>query len=105
MIVVEARLLSAVDSSRDRMLCRVEIANDGTGTATRANYDVRLYGSHGRRIRTARVDDYARGRWPAWCLVQLAMVALGGEAIKDVLESAATTVINRALGREEKHGR
>lgn len=78
MIVVEANLLSAIHSSRDANLCRVEIANDGTGTISRGNYAVRLYArSNGRLIRTTRVENWPRNAKPAWRLIQAAMEALG----------------------------
>lgn len=77
MIVVEANLLSAISSSRDANLCRVEIANDGTGSASRGNYVVRLYARNdGRLIRTARVDNWPRNAKPAWRLIQAALAAL-----------------------------
>lgn len=77
MIEVTMELRSAVSSSRDRNLCRLEIANDGTGTATRGNYNVRLYArNNGRLIRTARVESWPRNARPAWCLLAAAMEAL-----------------------------
>lgn len=78
MIVVHAHLFSAVSASRDDTLCRVEIANDGTGTAARGNYDVRLYsrGERGRLIRTARITNYPRNAVPAWRLIAAAMAAI-----------------------------
>ena len=77
MIVVEMQLCSAISSSRDRQLCKVKIVNDGTSTkASRGNYDVTLYGCDGRRIRTARVENYPRNAKPAWRLLQAAMEAL-----------------------------
>lgn len=81
MIVVEARLHSAISSSRDATLCRVEIANDGTGTSSRGNYNVRLYsrGWRARLIRTARVENYPRNAVPAWRLIAAAMAALEGD--------------------------
>lgn len=71
-------LKSAIHSSRDANLCRIEIANDGTGTASRANYDVRLYARNdGRLVRTARVENWPRNAKPAWRLLQAGMEALG----------------------------
>jgi hypothetical protein len=76
-IVVEANLLSAVSADRDESLCRVEIVNDGTGSGSRGNYDVRLYArGNGRLIRTARVEGWPRNAKPAWRLIQAAMEAL-----------------------------
>lgn len=78
MIVVEANLVSAVSESRDENLCRVEIANDGTGTLSRGNYNVRLYARNdGRLVRTARVENWPRNAVPAWRLIQKAMEVLG----------------------------
>lgn len=73
-------LRSAIDSSRDESLCRVEVANDGTGTRSRGNYDVRPYArNNGRLIRVARVESWPRNALPAWRLLAAAMAALGGE--------------------------
>lgn len=77
MIVAEVNLVSAISSSRDENLCRVEVVNDGTGTSSRGNYEVRLYArGNGRLIRRARVDGWARNAHPAWRLFQAAMNAL-----------------------------
>lgn len=77
MIVADVELKSAISRDRDANLCRVVITNDGTGTATRGNYDVRLYArNHGRLIRTARVENWPRNAQPAWRLMQAAMAAL-----------------------------
>jgi hypothetical protein len=76
-ITVSMDLHSAISSSRDANLCSLKITNDGTGTPSRGNYNVRLYArSSGRLIRTARVEDYARSSLPAWRLLAAAMAAL-----------------------------
>lgn len=79
MIIVPALLESAIDSSRDELLCELRINNDGTGTGSRANYDVKLYsrGVNGRLIRTARVEGWPRNSKPAWRLIQAAWGAIG----------------------------
>ena len=78
MIVVHAQLESAISPSRDRPLCRVEIANDGTHPSpARGNYDVRLYSRDGRHIRSARIENWPRDAKPAWRLIQAAMESLG----------------------------
>lgn len=77
MIVVQANLRSAIHRSRDRSLCRVEIANVATnGRGSRADYEVRLYSRDGRHIRTATVENWPRTAKPAWRLVQAAFAAL-----------------------------
>lgn len=78
MIVVPIHLVSAISRDNDASLGRVEIGNDGTGTATRGSYDVRLYsaGASPRLIRTARVEDWPRAQRPAWRLIAAAFAAL-----------------------------
>lgn len=79
MISADVKLESAISPDRDALLCRVEIVNDGSGTRTRGNYDVRLYprGGSNRPIRTARVENWPRQARPPWRLFQAAMEALG----------------------------
>ena len=78
MIRVDVQLESAVSEDRNERLCQVVIANDGTGTGSLGNYDVRLYarGENGRLIRQARVEGYPRRVHPAWRLIAAAMRAL-----------------------------
>ena len=38
MILIEVKLVSAVDSKRSRLLGKAFIANDGTGTSSKGNY-------------------------------------------------------------------
>jgi hypothetical protein len=77
MIVVDMELHSALSSSNDANLCRVEIANDGTGGSSRGNYNVRLFArNNGRLIRSARVENWPRNSLPAWRLLAAAMEAL-----------------------------
>lgn len=83
MIVTHMELRSAIHESRDANLCRVEIANDGTGSHTRGNYNVRLYArNNGRLIRTARVENWPRNDRPAWRLLAAAMEALSEAVVK-----------------------
>jgi hypothetical protein len=79
MIVVEAKLISAISPSRDATLCRVEIANDGTGTDTRRNYKVKLFsrGDQSRLIREVQLQGWPAKARPAWRLVEAAFAALG----------------------------
>jgi hypothetical protein len=59
-IVVSVELKSAIHPSRDTMLGRVEIVNDGTGSRTVGNYDVRVYDRSGRLTKTTRVENWRR---------------------------------------------
>lgn len=80
MIVVEAKLVSAIDPSRDETLCRMEIANIG-GTHARGDYQVRLYsrGEKPRLIREANIYNWPRQAKPAWRLIQAAFEILDPE--------------------------
>lgn len=77
MIVTTMDLRSAISSDRDDNLCTVVISNDGTGSSSKGNYDVKLFArSNGRLIRTARVEAWSRNAHPAWRLLAAAMKAL-----------------------------
>lgn len=45
---------------RKKTLAYLEIINDGTGTASRGNYDVRVFSRAGRLIRSGRVENWPR---------------------------------------------
>lgn len=77
MIIVQAALLSGIDSSMSS-LGRLEITNDGTGTASKGNYIVVLYsrGANGRKIRTAKIKNWPRNAKTAWALVTAAIEAV-----------------------------
>lgn len=71
MIIVEAKLISAIDASSET-LCRMEIANLGTGTTARGNYKVKLYsrGKKPRLIKETTIYNWPRQAKPAWRLIQ-----------------------------------
>lgn len=77
MIIINATLLSAIDGLESN-LGELRIANDGTGTATRGNYNVKLYsaGKKPRLIRTARIENWPRKSKTAWALVTEAVNAV-----------------------------
>lgn len=82
MIVVEAQLIPHNNKSAPRTnLCRVEIANDGSGTRTFGNYEVRLYskGDSPRLLKTVRIVNWPRQRKPAWRLISEAFRLLDVE--------------------------
>ena len=99
MIEVVMHLDSAVSSSRDCVLGSLYIANDGTGTLERRNYDVYLmrkpkrgnpavppreltcpshpdYAKRPKAHRRARVEGHASDAYPPLVLVQKALNAL-----------------------------
>lgn len=84
MIVVQAKLISAVDG-REEILGTLIIANDGTGTRTLSSYDVwqgrrnqrDLREIHDKPTRRARVENYPRQRLSPWRLVARALAGLG----------------------------
>ena len=79
MIVVTVELLSAVTGARTHLGTAV-IANDGRGTVTSGNYDVRL-SKRGRPAdiwRRGRVEGFPRKRLGAWDLLYRALRATVG---------------------------
>lgn len=58
-------------------LAQVTIANDGTGTSSRGNYNVVAISKTGRVIRKARVENWARKSKPPLALLRAALEALG----------------------------
>lgn len=76
MIRVEM-VLNPFSGGANKLLCVVEIVNDGTvQTPRRGNYTVRLKDQRGRLIRQAHVENYPRLAYPAWRLLVRAMNAL-----------------------------
>jgi hypothetical protein len=77
MIVTPMYLLSAAGSSRDEVLCRVEIDNI-SDRGSRADYRVRLYarGDRRRLVKENHVINYPKKALPAWRLLSAAMHAL-----------------------------
>jgi hypothetical protein len=75
MIIVDMELKSAVSSSRDRNLGRIEISNIGQDDrGSYADYRVRLYArNHGRCIREVEIIGWPKKAQPAWRLIQEAM--------------------------------
>lgn len=59
MIVVSVDLKSAIHSSRDRPLGRLDVANVG-GTNTRGDYEVRVYDRAGRFVRKTEIKNWPR---------------------------------------------
>lgn len=85
MIVVEVKLHSAI-TGKVTTLGTMTIANDGTGTTSRGNYDVKVIKKSRKHpvglsasvgssdvFRTAKVKNYARNSRPIWDLVALAL--------------------------------
>lgn len=68
MIRVTVELISAVDSSRNRILGRMEIANDTTGDAEIGNYEGTLQAEYCRG-RKGQVLNFNRQSQSVWSLV------------------------------------
>lgn len=85
-IVVKVELWPRGDQKRARNLGVAEIENDGTGTAARGNYCVRLFkfgeradGSPSRAVwREGRIEGFDRAKRGGWDLLFLALRALVG---------------------------
>jgi len=85
MIIVTVELKSAIDG-RTTKLGEMIIANDGTGTNTKGNYDAFVYRKpkffNWKRLtdnttRTSRVENYSRQSRVIWDLVGLALKNMG----------------------------
>jgi hypothetical protein len=76
-IRVTVELISAIDPSRDRLLGVMEITNDGRGSKTVGDYDVKTRGPAGRVAALGRVLRHRRQADPIWNLVRKACVAAG----------------------------
>jgi hypothetical protein len=100
MIVVNVELKSAIHSSRDRMLGRVEIANVGGGR-TRGDYEVRVYDRGGRHFKTASVKNWPRLQKSALRLVARAFEVAFND--RDQLEPADAPALRPPKGRRQGH--
>lgn len=77
MIVVEVKLVSAIDESRSRTLGKMMIANDGTGSKTKGNYNATVVGPNGGYGKGGRVLNYPREAVAIWNLIRRACEAAG----------------------------
>lgn len=70
MIVIDIKLVSARGREHDRMLGRVKLGNDGTGTKTRGNYTAVFFSRAKRRFKTKRILFYPRKAKSIWALLK-----------------------------------
>ena len=77
MIRVTAELISAISPSRNRHLGELLIANDGTGSDTKSNYNAQFKGEHGGSGKSGTVLDYPRKAVAIWNLIRRACEAAG----------------------------
>ncbi len=70
MLVVKVELWPHGQESQARTLGTIRIANDGTGTPRRGNYDYAMRGGRHRMMKTGRITDYARQAYNPWELVR-----------------------------------
>lgn len=78
MIVVKIELHSA-RTGKVTELGRLHIANDGTGTKSRGNYNVTKIGKRRRKLPpvTARVENFPRLSYSVFRLLRRALEAIG----------------------------
>lgn len=71
MIRVTVELLVRGSEENKRTIAVAEIANDGTGTLARGNYEYTLstQGRGRRKFREGRVEGFERKRWNVWYLM------------------------------------
>ena len=77
MIRITMQLDSHGLGTRVSTIAEVTITNDGTGTATRGNYDVRAIGKNGQTVRVARIENWARKSKPPLALLSAALQEMG----------------------------
>lgn len=82
MINIPIDLWPLGDDMKSRSLGRLTIANDGTGSRERGNYNVTIFGADGRSIRTGKVLDWPRLSRPVFELVIAALQAANYNARK-----------------------
>ena len=58
-------------------IAEVIITNDGTGTITRGNYNVKAIGKNGHIIRKARIENWPRKSKPPLALLSAALQEMG----------------------------
>lgn len=82
MIVVRVELWSAITGAKTE-IARMQIYNDGTGSATRGNYDGVTFRGRGSvqlnrcvRSHSGRVEGYARQARHIWNLVAIMLRAM-----------------------------
>jgi len=80
-IRVTIEMLPHGDESRKRHLGTAIIANDGTGTATQGNYNIRLSrrGQPDSVWKTGRLTGFLRKKFLVWDLLLLALAATVGQ--------------------------
>lgn len=83
MLIVRVELHSAVTGEVSE-IARMEIVNDGTGSARVGNYDARVLRGRSRAAldarqvhKTARLDCWPRQRMHVWSLVGVMLAKLG----------------------------
>ena len=84
MLRVTIELVPFGIESRSRVVRRIYVANDGSGTRTRGNYKVTLKDPRRKPAKIhAHVLDFQRKRFGYTRLVGLALKALARKALKD----------------------
>jgi hypothetical protein len=71
---------AGVSGPHNYPLGRITLANDGTGTANRGSYDVTVFSTNGRVIRTGRVENWPRLAKSRMALLLAALKACGYDA-------------------------
>lgn len=92
MIVVQTDLLchGFSDHPRNESLGKMTIVNDGTGTSSKGNYNVKVYsrGKSPRVVRSGRVDNWPRNSKSAMHLIAKCFSVLYPEYNSDCPETS-----------------
>jgi hypothetical protein len=77
MIKITVELISAISSSRNKLLGTAIICNDGSGTETKGNYTALFRGALGGNGKSGVIKDYPRKAVSIWNLIRRACEAAG----------------------------
>lgn len=89
MIRVSVHLISAISRSRDTELARMDISNDGTGTAKKRNYVAMTYRGRSSKAldagvpnRRCEVEGWAAEDLHIWNLIQWCLTRMGYDDLR-----------------------
>lgn len=75
MLEIEIRLNRHGRGKVVKTLCTMTIVNDGTGSASRGNYDITISGADGQVFRKGHIEDWPRRQNHVIDLVRVAILA------------------------------
>ncbi len=77
MIIIEVKLVSAIDSKRSRLLGKTVISNDGTGTRKLGNYTGIFKRVPGGKEYHGKITGFNRAKFGCWHLILMVLATAG----------------------------